>query len=181
MKKNLCFVVLCLLLTSLYAQTEKDNLLIGGDFNLNYVFVEDADDSFSFNVSAATGYFLQDNLVLGGGLNYSLGVFGSANVTSTSVGIFPLFRYYFASEMPVKFFIDLRPGFVATVVNYDFGEDSDAGFNFRGGPGLAVFLSNDISVDMSLNYYRDYNFNNSTTNRIGFNVGLQAFINNKKE
>lgn len=181
MKKNFCLVLLCLFTSSLFAQTEKDNLLIGGDFNMNYNFGDNVDNVFFLNLNAVTGYFLQDNLVLGGGLGYGLTIFDGGNFSSISVRVFPVFRYYFKSDMPVKFYIDLRPALVASVFNNDFGEFSDSGFSFTGGPGLSVFLSNDISVDCSLNYYRDSNFNNDPINRIGVNVGLQVYINNNSK
>ena len=132
-------------------------------------------------MNAGSGYFVKDGLAIGATLGYGLSVLNEANVSFTSVRLSPLLRYYFLSEEPVYFYFDLRPGLALIAIQSDFDDDSQADFIFQGGPGMSVFLSRDVSVDVGLNYFLDPNFTGTSTSRIGLNVGLQVFINNTKE
>jgi hypothetical protein len=182
MKKLINLITFVCLSIIAQAQPVKGNVLIGGDFNMDFAWAGEDNSVFSFNINAISAVLLNDNFAVGGGLGYGLSVLNDLGFTTSSVTVYPVIRYYFNSDVPIKFFFDLRPGVAIVSVNSDFGDDGEAAFIFRGGPGLAAFLSDDVSVDFSLNYYREPSggFQDSF-NRIGLNVGLQVFINQSKQ
>src|SRR5690606_27663341 len=78
--------------TAATAQTEKDDWMVGGNFNIN---ATDNRTELGFRPSA--GYFVARNFALGGNLAF---VFSKAGpVKNTEFGIGPFARLYFTSNV----------------------------------------------------------------------------------
>ncbi len=118
------------------AQTEKGNLMLGG--NLSFQAVS---GNSSFITNANIGYFLKNNVAVGGQL--SLYVTNGYN----SWGIGPFVRGYFLGNEKGKLF---GQG------SFSIGgaKNSDVGFGFGVGAGYAVFLNKSIAVEFGTFYNR---------------------------
>ena len=196
MKKLTTLVLLGVLcLNQLYAQTEKGNISLGttstlggSSAGLNFTSNnQDEEKEFNFNLSPNIGIFVSDNFLIGGtlALDYSRLKDDDFDFEATSTGfrIGPLLRYYF-TDSKIKPFINFNPTFTSvsqkTEVRGDEAEFDLSGFSMLGNVGVAFFLNEKLSLDLSLgiNYTSLGNNNfesNINTTTFGLNVGFSFF------
>lgn len=143
---------------------------------------ESEQKSTVFNVSASSGYFFTDELLIGAELSYLYGKVKDEDDALTSVTFGPLVRYYIPVVGILKPFAQAG----ANIGQISYG-DSDAMktnlSEFQIGVGGAIFLGEMTSLDLFLGYdylvskpketdYRD----KQTINTVGLGIGLSVFL-----
>lgn len=197
MRKLFLFSAIVLLGTSLAsAQIQKGNLMIGSDlgnslinkgssglFGFNFGLNEGA--GFSVGISPKVGYFVKDNILLGGIVNLGFTKSPETNgiaTKSTTYGVQALSRYYLSpGEKGVdnllqhgRFFLEASAGFAG--INIKDGPTTN-GFIFGVGPGYSYFLNKHIALEGLLKYNGLVGGGNTTfQNAIGLNFGVQVFL-----
>ncbi|MYY27361.1 porin family protein [Elizabethkingia anophelis] len=184
MKKKVLgtFAVLIALSTSLKAQLQKGNWMVGGNL-ITSSFGLNKDGGYNFILQPKGAYFIDDNLALGGQVTFGFSGAKEAKTTYTySAG--PLARYYFNDkEMNLlkhgRFFLETNLGIGGVTQTQKGG--STTGLNLGFGPGYAYFISSNIAIEGLVKYNGDFGFGNrGTTSTIGFNVGFQIYLPSSK-
>ncbi|MBE9584244.1 hypothetical protein IM792_07285 [Mucilaginibacter sp. JRF] len=159
------------------AQIQKGNVFVGGNFaNLNLGL----DDSkiFSIDVTPKAAWFIQDNIAVGGYLNFGLQT-AKESSTTTTYGIGALGRYYTGKDVEV-----LRHGRIfaeGTVgiggINVTDGGGHTNGLNFGFGPGFAYFITPNIGLETLLKYNGTTGFGNAGyQSNLNLSFGLQIYL-----
>jgi opacity protein-like surface antigen len=171
------FFFLLLVSIQATAQLEKGNLLIGGTAGFNIQF-EDGDNVFNLELTPNVAKLISDNLALGGGLGVAYQKIG--DFSSTALTILPWGRFYIPTggESPV-FFLDAKAGLALASFKFDDEDESESAFAYSVGPGMAFFITDNVSIDAILAYTRiGGDFDSSA---LGLNIGLQVFLGGGKE
>jgi len=159
------------------AQIQKGNVFVGGNFaNLNLGL--DKPNVFSVDLTPKAAWFIQDNIAVGGYVNFGLETVKNAP-TTTTYGIGGLGRYYTGKDVEV-----LRHGRIfaeATVgvggVNVSQGGGKTNGLNLSVGPGFAYFITPNIGLETLLKYNGLVGFGSAgSQNNIGLSFGLQIYL-----
>ncbi|MEA5458803.1 hypothetical protein VB796_07135 [Arcicella sp. LKC2W] len=175
MFKKQFFVALCLFTSSFIAHSQasetpikynnnyldKGTWLIGG--NLSYLNSSGADILYG---SLSGAKMISKNVALGANILYV------SSGSNTILG--PQARYYFNNERSSKFFL---------LGNVNFNTEGGSP-NYSVGAGLANFVSDYVSIDITGNYGNSFNSNNlssSRSNLISLLVGLQIYLPKKKQ
>ncbi len=140
-----CLLISGLAFTSLTGQTERGNLLLGGNAGINLRTNENTDDfNFTLNLSPRVGLFLIDNLAVGARASGSIQKFANIDGINTQLVIGPFARYYFHNL------------FVETNFGLNRG-DFDVGF----GLGYAIFISPNVALEpiANLNVLNGFDLN----------------------
>jgi outer membrane protein len=182
--------------STLNAQTEKGNILIGGETKLNFSSSNpkfESDDSnadlgrtTTLDFSPQIGFFVIDGLALGMELPimYSLDKSESEDkYTSTSIAFTPFIRYYFGKGK-LKPYLHGDVGFGNLKMKYEekllatTSESTASLFLYEMGGGLAVFLNDKVSLDIGIAYAsqsltpKEDNDNNFKSITSGFEAGI---------
>lgn len=174
MKRSLFLIAFLFSISTLFAQTEKGHILVGGTGNLGISSFNDL-STFYFNISPGASVFVQDNLALGGSLGF--GISSNRIFTSMSYSISPSVRYYFDSaNEKSKLFLIAQVGLLGTSSDNDSFNNSDTGYRMLIGPGVDVFLTESVAIEGILSYqYTNLSETNRNSN-FGFSVGFQIFL-----
>lgn len=178
--RKLSLLTIFALLTLCYsanAQIQKGNVFVGGNFaNLNLGL--DDPKIFSVDITPKAAWFIQDNIAVGGYLNFGLQT--AKNVpTTTSYGVGALGRYYAGKDVEVlrhgRFFAEATAGFGGVNVSDNGGKTN--GLNLSVGPGFAYFITPNIGLETLLKYNNLVGFG-SATSQSNFNLsfGLQIYL-----
>lgn len=163
------------------AQTQKGNLMVGGDLtNFGFNF-QKGSTKFDFNLTPKLGYFIKDDLAIGGYVNFGLSTAkGAGSTVDYGIGAF---GRYFINDKNVKklefskrarFFVEANAGFAGT--NPASGASTN-GLNLGAGPGLAYFITPNVALEALVKYDLIVGFGNSvTSNQLGFNLGFQIYL-----
>lgn len=181
-KKYLTLALISLVFsTAAVAQTQKGNLMVGSDItNLGLNFQKNS-TTFNFNLDPKLAYFIQDDLALGGYVNFGLSTTKGAG-SDVSYGIGALARYYVRDKNVQKlefskrarFFLEANAGFGGT--NPASGASTN-GLQLGIGPGLAYFITPNVSLEGLLKYDLIVGFGNSvTSNQLNLGVGFQIYL-----
>ncbi|AYD48386.1 MAG TPA: hypothetical protein VFQ86_06595 [Arachidicoccus soli] len=198
MKKILCLfgVVIFASVGVANAQIEKGNLMIGTDlgsgiaspgsnslFGMNFNLNKNS--GFSFGLSPKIGYFIKDNLLIGGivdfGFTKAPKVNGIAPKT-TVYGVQALGRYYLSpGEQGVdnllkhgRFFAEANAGIAGVNVT---GGNTTNGFAFGFGPGYSYFITPNVALEGLVKYNGLVGGGNTTyQHALGLNFGVQVFL-----
>lgn len=156
--------------TFTFAQTQKGNMLIGGTAAFDIQF-EEPDNIVAIQVSPELGFFVADNLVVGGAL--SIGTTKIGDYSLTSYGIAPFGRYYFGTGM-TRIFIHGQFGVAG--LRYDYGGDKETSSStaLLVGPGVSFFLNKHVAIEGVLGYTK--NFGDFDTSDLGLRIGVQAYL-----
>ncbi|WP_126972859.1 outer membrane beta-barrel protein [Gynurincola endophyticus] len=166
------------------AQLQEGNMMVGAslaDFGLDF---QKGNTGFSMSISPRIGYFVKDNIAIGGIVK--LGLNTQKNSTMFDYGIGAFGRYYFSDKdlevlKSARWFLEVDFGFNGrnTKVNSVSANTNGLGIGF--GPGLAYFITDNIALEGLLKYNITTGFGNSTTNnRLGLNLGFQIYLPTKK-
>jgi len=159
------------------AQIQKGNVFVGGNFaNLNLGL--DKPSVFSVDLSPKAAWFVEDNIALGGYVNFGLETTKNAP-TTTSYGLGALGRYYTGKDVEVlrhgRIFAEATAGFGG--VNVSQGGGKTNGLNLSVGPGFAYFITPNIGLETLVKYNGLVGFGNATSqNNIGLSFGLQIYL-----
>ncbi|PUZ30621.1 porin family protein [Chitinophaga costaii] len=168
--------------TSVHAQTQKGNLMVGTDLlNIMGTF-QNGNNQFNLGISPKLGYFLQDNFVLGAEVDFSVNT--SKTFSTFNYSVSPFARYYFDDKKlefskRARFFLEANVGFAGTNTKDKITDASTStnGLAIGFGPGLAYFITPNVALEALLKYDLTVGFGNSTTtNRIGLNLGFQIYL-----
>jgi hypothetical protein len=167
--KNLLISLFIFSSIPVIAQTEKGDILIGG--NLGF---QTGTESNLFNISPNVGVFVANNFALGGGL--SLMSSKQGDVRSRSFGIGPFARYYIGKAQ-TKPFIVTEFNFLSLRIKADNNvEIKNNGIGWLLGLGFASFINENVAVE-GISGYNYAKFNDSEGGggfalRLGFQVYL---------
>ena len=191
---GLVTAALLTVVTMTYAQTDKGRLIAGGSVNISES-VQGTTTTFNLALQPTFGAFVINNLAIGGTYSFSVGSSRTFNATTdvhsttttinTLVG--PLVKYYFGKKAMKPFisanagysvYTQLRsnssPGSSTGITNYDGGQ-------FGGSVGIAYFFNQHLAIESAL-YSTTSAYNTQIpTTRIGFSLGLYAFLDKKKQ
>ena len=164
------FMIFCLMVTTmtLSAQTEKGQFIISGQTSLGLSYSNDetsnprgsggtiSQESYSFNVAPAFGYFVIDNLALSLQADYKLEDSDYVDKMSQFT-IMPSVLYYLPTDKPVRPFASLGAGYAditqhIPISNSSTQKHSFSGFTWGAAVGAAYFLNNYVAIDLSLQY-----------------------------
>lgn len=178
------------------AQLQEGNLMLGSDlgsglinsgsrglFGLNFGLNEGA--GFDIGLSPKVGYFVRDNFMVGGVVNFGFSKspeYNGFSTRTTTYGIQALSRYYLSpGEEGIdnllkhgRFFAEANAGVAG--VNIKDGNTTN-GFIFGVGPGYSYFVSNNVALETTLKYNGLVGGGNTTyQHSIGLNFGVQVFL-----
>ncbi len=178
MKKiTLAAIAIFGLIFSAKAQIQKGNVLIGTDLaNLQLGLSQPT--YFSGTISPKAAWFVQDNIALGGAVNFGITTTKGGG-SNTTYGIGALGRYYGGGDTPL-----LRHGRIfgeATVgingVNLSAGGGSTNGLGLGIGPGFAYFVTPTIGLETLLKYNAVVGFGSSAfQNNVNLQFGFQIYL-----
>ncbi len=173
------------------AQTEKGNILLGGNVGFNSSKIDGANKSdVNFSIMPTIGYFVSDNIALGTGVGYSYDKKVSNKNLNQAFEVSPFGRYYVGLSDQFKFFgqLSVPMAFGNNKLVNDQGEVADdqyqsttnIGINLA--PGLAFYPTKKIGIELSVNGLGYDHFtskeeltgNKATYNSFGFNADTFA-------
>ena len=168
MKKIITATLLVALFTIANAQTEKGDWMVGGGLRLNT-----SDNNTEIAIQPTAGIFFVNNLAFGG--NIALDYVKSGDTKVTSFGIGPFLRYYF-THAKVRPMLHGAINYLSSKVKTPGNSSTNNGFNFFLGGGAAIFISDQVSLDILLGYdhtkYKDFDGSGGFALTIGFQVYL---------
>lgn len=155
------------------AQFEKGNWQIGGTAGFDLEFVDGSDNPLTIMLNPTIARFITDRAAVGA--NLGLIYLTSGDFSSTVLNLLPLARYYLpdASGKAV-FFLEAKAGLALVSADIFDGVETETAFQAAVGPGVAVLISDCVSIDAILAYNRitgDLDQSN-----LGLNVGLQVYL-----
>ena len=136
------------------AQTDKGNLMLGGNAAYDHAKVVDVDgNTQKYTIMPQVGFFVQDNFALGLGVGYSGTTEKSPMDIKSTVGEFAVspFARLYKGEGPVKFFgqLSVPMGWGTSKV-----DGNKTGTTERYGaavsPGIAYFPTNRLGIELSV-------------------------------
>jgi outer membrane protein len=170
-------VLLMLLCSPAFSQTNKGNLVLSGNTNLNVLFSNTSTGTDSietgkiknnqFAFTAAAGYFLIDNLNAGISATYAYdytnskpGPYGETSVgtITQTFTIMPQLNYYLPLQGKLKPFVGIGVGYLwleqkdSRVSDNENKVYSMSGTSLSGGAGLAYFINQSVSFDLGFQY-----------------------------
>ena len=191
MKKILSFIAFILLL-SIYgqAQVERGRYLVGGNIDISEM-LQGKNSGFNMALAPSFGVFVIKGLAIGAKYsfaitnthNFSNSSHKYTNTTTFATGIGPTIKYYYGKKS--------LKGVVSANVNYltsttfrktnSTSISGTSGFSAIGLLGMAYFFNPHISLESGL-YLSGAGFEKQLpVTRIGFSVGLYAFLDKKKK
>lgn len=164
-----------------YAQTEKGNMLVGANLgNIGGVFSSQT-STFNLNLTPKLGWFIKDDIAIGGLVNLGLST-GGGN-TSFNYGVGAFGRYYIKDKevelsKRSRFFLEANAGINGVNTKTDGGTSTNTnGLGVGFGPGLAYFITPNVGLEALLKYDLTVGFGSATTaHAVGVNVGFQIYL-----
>jgi outer membrane protein len=184
MKKTLLTICALMLLNAAFAQFNQGRMLVGGSLgfsstsnkaNSGGTITSDNKETI-LSVSPNFGYFVVDNVAVGGSLTYISDTYkstGGYSSTSSELLIGPFVRYYVA------------PGFFgqgAVAIGSESGPTANL-TKWSLGVGYAHFLNDHVAIEPLIYYGSLTGKNNgvtASTSGLYFSVGIQAYLGDRK-
>jgi len=169
MKKILLSIILLAVFGMSNAQTDQGDWMIGGNFRLIA-----SDNNTVIGLTPNAGIFIINNLALGGNLDLVYSKLGDRKTTDFGIG--PLLRYYF-TKANVRPILHGSLNFTSEKVKITNGASTtNNGINYFLGGGVAIFVSDQVSLDLLMGYYhsklKDFDGSGGFALSIGFQVYL---------
>jgi hypothetical protein len=187
--KNLFLAAVILFLASAgaNAQVEKGRFLVGGSADISSAY-QGKNSSFNLSLAPSFGVFVVKGFAIGG--RYSFGISSSKTydkvkdeyntVTTFTSGVGPLVRYYIGKK-PLKGLISANVNYLTSTTLRKTSVSGTNGFSATGLVGFGYFFNPHLSLDCGL-YVSGQGFEKQLpVTRIGFSVGLFAFLDKKKK
>ena len=181
MKKILITGLGLCMLTASFAQTQKGNVLIGADLSNIGLNFQKGNTQFILNINPKAGWFVRDNLAVGGDVNIGLNT--QKGATSFSYGIGAFGRKYYGAEVTnlartAKWFLEANAGISGlNITGTNLVTSNTNGFKVGIGPGYSYFISQNIALEALAKYNLTVGFGNSTTvNNISLGLGFQIYL-----
>jgi hypothetical protein len=156
------------------AQLQQGSTLVGGGIGSLSLGLGD-DNVFNITLTPRVGYFIQDNVAIGGKVGLSYTAQPGDDAYNYNVNAFG--RYYFGEN---EFDTLLKQGrwFLEAGAGLGGGRGADIGFNVNFGPGYSYFLSENVAVEGLLLY--DGTFGTGSSNGLSLQVGFQIYFPSSK-
>lgn len=161
-------LVFVLVSVSLFGQTEKGSVLLGGSANLTTELKNNS--GFHININPKAGLFLAKNFAFGTSLPSG---FSTNNYSNRYyLGVSPFARYYFGQKK-AKPFLEGEFGYYYTHI-YDKATIEKSKYSYGRtygsfGLGLAYFINEHIGLETLLNYSSQYR-------GVNLNLGFQIYL-----
>lgn len=174
-------VIIAVSFTAANAQIQKGNIMVGGNLtNINLGL--DDPKIFSVDITPKAAWFIQDNIALGGYLNFGLETAKNSS-TTTSYGVGALGRYYTGKDVEVlkhgRFFAEATAGIGG--VNVSDGGGNTNGLNLSVGPGFVYFITPNIGLETLFKYNGLLGFGSATTqSNLNLSFGFQIHLPGQK-
>jgi hypothetical protein len=156
----LLFVVVCLTSQYSFSQYSKGNVLLGGTLSYQSVKFSGQESTNNFVFLPTIGYFVSDNISLGGslGIGFSKGEspFLDAIEKTTDIYFGPVARFYKSLDDEKKFNFYLQTSVLFTRSRSKIegsgigGEGKSNGLEINIGPGFAYYPSKKIAIELKL-------------------------------
>ncbi|WP_127124456.1 outer membrane beta-barrel protein [Pseudoflavitalea rhizosphaerae] len=176
---------MALITNQAHAQLQKGNILIGADLMGMSADFQSGNTTFNLSIHPKVAWFIQDNIAVGGMVD--LGLSTRKGYTAISYGVSALGRYYISDPKTQllkqsRFFLEGNVGISGQNTKVDGSDNvSTNGLGIGFGPGIAYFITPNISLEGLLKYNLTVGFGNSTTNnQIAFGLGFQIYLPTKK-
>ncbi len=163
------------------AQIQEGNLMVGVNLANIELGLQKNNTHFGIGISPKIGYFIQDNVVLGGEVR--IGFQSSKNSFSIDYGVGAFGRYYLGDPRTVllkhsRFFLEGDAGIAGR--NYkvkDLPATSTNGLGLGIGGGVAYFITPNIGLEALLKYNGIVGFGTSPgSGNLSLNVGFQIYL-----
>jgi hypothetical protein len=168
MRKIIAATLMIVFFTAANAQTEKGDWMVGGGLRLNT-----SDNSTEIGFAPNAGIFVINNLAIGGNILLDYTKAGDAKVTTFGFG--PFVRFYF-TDAKVRPIIQGNVNYLSTKVKIPQNTSTNNGLNFFLGGGAAIFVSDQVSLDILMGYdhtkYKDFDGSGGFALTVGFQVYL---------
>ena len=158
--------------TDTFEQTDKGSHLAGGTINISGTNSNQT-NLFNANLNPNYGYFIANNLAIGGIL--SMSYTSTKNLQTRSGILSPFIRYYFGAPKTAMFF---AYGSAGGGLRSDNSQKNVGLFNYSVGPGFDYFVNNHVAFE-ALATFSGSKYNESGTgfnNSVGLLIGLQVFF-----
>jgi Outer membrane protein beta-barrel domain len=166
--KKLLFLLLITAAIEASAQTDKGNIMVGGQLGLST-----NKDGSDFRFNPQFGVFVANNFALGGEMTFDFSK--SGNIRNNEFGIGPFARYYFGKGQ-TKPFLVTSADYVIVSTKVNNTESSATGWNFLFGAGFAAFLNRQVAVEGIAGYrYADYS-NTEGSGGLNISLGFQLYF-----
>ena len=173
MKKHILLIALLFATFFTFGQTNQGDKLVGGTVSFGTQFVQDNNNQLFLNFNPNYGKFIVNNIAVGAsiGLNFQK----QNDNSSTSISLLPFGRYYVGNSDVLQFYGEVKGGYIYQRENNTFTTSNSQGAQFSIGPGVAFFLSENVSFDFLVNY--QYVRLEEIRNRnLSFNLGFQVYL-----
>ena len=181
MKKIYLTALSLFIIGAAFSQTQKGNVLIGGDLSNIGINFQKGNTQFSFNIDPKAGWFIKNNLAVGAEVNF--GITTQKGATSVTYGVGGFGRKYFGDESvnlarTAKWFIEANAGIYGqNLSGSNSVSTSTNGLGIGFGPGYSYFINPNIALEALAKYNLTVGFGNSTTNNnISIGLGFQIFL-----
>ena len=163
------------------AQLQQGNIMIGSDLaNLNLTL--GGGGYFTAEISPKVGFFIRDNVVLGGQVDFKIAT-GGGSGTNTTYGVGAFGRYYASDPKTVllkhgRFFFEGNVGIQGVSLA---GGSNTTGLGLGVGPGYAYFITPNIGLETLLKYNGIIGFGSQAyRSNLNLGVGFQIYLPGKK-
>jgi hypothetical protein len=176
-------VIILTSVISANAQTQKGNVLIGGDITHLNLDLQSGNTIFDITIDPKMGWFVRNNKLVG--VNFNLGLTTQTGATTVSYGVGIFGRDYFGAASTdlvrkMKWFLEANLGIIGTNTSGS-AHASTNGLGVGIGPGLSYFITPNVALEALAKYNLTVGFGNSTTdNAIGAQLGFQIYLPGKR-
>ncbi|MFT4204705.1 MAG: hypothetical protein QM610_12440 [Chitinophagaceae bacterium] len=165
------------------AQIEKGNTMWGGSLTSFNIGLKKG-EGWDFGVTPKAGYFVKDNLAVGGYVNLGFSKAGSGQSTKSTYGVGAFTRYYAQPDQVNnllkhgRFFGEVSAGFGGQSQK---GQPTTNGFQFGFGPGYSYFVTKNVGLEGLIKYNGTVGGGNTTyQHNVTFNLGFQIYLPSSK-
>lgn len=193
MKQLLLLITFSIVFISAFSQLNKHQIFTGGSLSFKsgrYNSFEYISKERYLELTSDIGYFLFDKLAIGSaiGFSYYKTLSNFSQLSSTSLNLSPLVRYYiFSKDSRINLFGEIEYNYsIAKDKAYNFSDSThqepskriETGFSYKAGP--VFFINPSIALELSLNYSSSTYNDNSKASQLLTGLGLQIHLGNKK-
>lgn len=117
------------------------------------------------------GVFVKDRILIGGSLQYAIVRYDGRN-QHTSLGLYPMARYYFKGYDDLRFFLHGEAGYHRRTAEAYLRH----GYGATAGPGIAYFLNHMVALEGLVRLGAHQYSNGTSSAELGFRLGAQFYL-----
>lgn len=168
MKKYFVLIILTGLAGFATAQTLKGDWMVGGNVGLNT-----SNNNTQIGFTPSAGAFVINNLAVGG--EFLLDYSKTGNNKVTNFGFGPFVRYYFTNAN-VRPIVQGNFGYISQRTTISNVGSTNNGTHYFLGGGAAIFISNQVSLDILMGYDHSKYSDFDGTGGFKLSVGFQVYL-----